>query len=52
MQIIVLAIVFIVLVDRLMKYETWQQKVEKSDNDPKCSIKSDNWYKAHPECRK
>lgn len=52
MQIIYLAIVMYVVFKMLLEYEPWDKKVKRMDNDPSCSIKSNNWYKAHPEYKK
>ena len=52
MQIITLGIVLWVVFKMLLEYESFEQKVKRMDNDPNCTIKSNDWYNKHPEYKK
>ena len=49
MQIVCFFIVFYVVMKMLSDYEPTQKRINRMDNDPNCSFKSDKWLKQHPE---
>lgn len=51
MQVILLMIVFAVMFKVLKSYEPTHKKIQRMDNDPNCTIKSDKWYREH-DCHK
>lgn len=51
MQAIYLIIVICVLFKMIAGYESTSQKIKRMDNDPNCRVKSNDWYKKHPEER-
>lgn len=44
--------ILVITIICLAKYESPDKISDRNDNDPNCSIKTDKWYKAHPEDRK
>lgn len=49
MQIAFFIIVMVVLFKMIADYEPYYKKVQRMDNNPNNSVKSDKWLKEHPE---
>jgi hypothetical protein len=47
MQIILLVTVLCVIFKLIAEYEPMNKRINKMDNDPTCSIKSNKWHREH-----
>jgi len=49
MQIITFFIVWYVVMKMSLDYEPINKRIERMDNNPCCTVKSDKWKREHPE---